>query len=215
MVDRFQIARLPVLLPLTIVALAVMVWRLHRRGPITGPRVVAGVAACLYGDGVLNAVFLPFPIGTGPMGWRVWINLVPLLTADPIGIVLNVALFLPLGVFLPLIARVLSVPRVLLIGFLLSLSIELAQFVTDITVSTGRVADIDDVLSNTFGTLVGYLVFRLALRVPSAARLVAAGTWPAPPPGALHAEVDSPNNEDSTDAGFTRLTSRRGPPTDS
>jgi glycopeptide antibiotics resistance protein len=179
-----QIPALPVLIPLTIGALAVMVWRLHSRGAITLPRVTAGVAACVYGAGVLKAVLLPFPIVTGHndirLGWRVYIHLTPLLTADPIGIVLNVALFLPLGVLLPLVARVSSVRRALLIGFLLSLSIEITQFVAVVTVSSGRVADIDDVLSNCFGTLVGYLLYRLAIRVPAAARLAAAATWPAP-----------------------------------
>jgi glycopeptide antibiotics resistance protein len=182
--DGAEIPALPVLIPLTAVALAVLLWQLHRRGSLTVLRAGVVIATCVYGAGLLNAVLLPFRLTTDNSGyqmpWRVWIDLTPLINSDPAGLYLNAALFLPLGVLLPLVARIRSVRQVLLVGFLLSLGIELIQFAADLTISTGRVADVDDLLSNCFGALAGYLLFLLAIRVPGAARLVAAATWPAP-----------------------------------
>jgi glycopeptide antibiotics resistance protein len=108
----------------------------------------------------------------------VFIQLHPLTTADPAGVRLNVELFLPLGVLLPLLMRTRSGIRVVTVGLLLSLSIELVQFLADITVSTGRVADIDDVLGNTFGALLGWLLFRVAMLIPPFARIAHAALWP-------------------------------------
>jgi glycopeptide antibiotics resistance protein len=184
-----KIPPLPVLVPLVIITFGTMVWRLHRRGEITVIRVAVVAIACVYGAGLLNSVLLPFPICTGAardglVSWRLFVQLIPLLTADPIGVVLNVELFVPLGALLPLVARVSSVRRAVTIGFLLSLGIELAQFVADITVSTGRVLDVNDLGGNTIGVFVGYVIFRVAVCVPAVARTAAAATWPAAPPPA-------------------------------
>jgi glycopeptide antibiotics resistance protein len=82
-------------------------------------------------------------------GWEMVVNVVG-----------NVAAFMPLGVLVPLArgART-SVRRVVLTGAGLSLAIEAAQFA-----SGRRVADVDDVLLNTAGTLLGYGVLALGLR---------------------------------------------------
>jgi glycopeptide antibiotics resistance protein len=73
----------------------------------------------------------------------------------------NVALFLPLGFLLPLLApRLDRFWRTVGVGFLLSAAIELSQ-----VASPGvRRADVNDVLMNTLGAAVGYLVYRLAVR---------------------------------------------------
>lgn len=65
----------------------------------------------------------------------------------------NVFLFVPLGFFLPLLWRRWRFVPTLLAGTIFSAIIESVQFVT------GRGADIDDVLLNTLGTLIGFLVF--------------------------------------------------------
>jgi glycopeptide antibiotics resistance protein len=184
-----EIPALPVLVPLAIITFAGMVWRLHRRGAVTALRVAVVAIACVYGAGLLDSVLLPLPIRVGAardglVSWRLFVQLVPLLTVDPIGIVLNVALFVPFGALLPLVARVSSVRRAVLTGFLLSLGIELVQFVADVTVSTGRVADINDLLGNTIGAFAGYVIFRVAVCVPIVARIAVATAWPAAPPPA-------------------------------
>lgn len=74
-----------------------------------------------------------------------------------LNIIGNVLMFMPLGLFLPLLWRRWSFKRVILAGALASFTIEILQFFT------GRSADIDDILLNAFGALIGYL-FHLALR---------------------------------------------------
>ncbi|GAE35728.1 VanZ family protein [Halalkalibacter akibai] len=75
---------------------------------------------------------------------------------DPLRILVgNVILFMPLGFLLPTVwkkARRFSF--ILLAGFLLSLLIEVSQFLF-----THRVANVDDVILNTLGAMIGYLIF--------------------------------------------------------
>lgn len=69
----------------------------------------------------------------------------------------NVAVFIPIGIFLPvLFKRVQTWWGVMLGGLLISLSIETVQ-----TFLPERVFDIDDLILNTTGALVGYWIFRL------------------------------------------------------
>jgi glycopeptide antibiotics resistance protein len=198
-----DIAEPPVLIPMTVVAIAVLLWQLHRRGSITILRSIVVVAACVYGAGVLKEVLEPFQIGfDGPRpGWRVFIHLTPLAGAEISDMFLNTLLFLPLGVFLPLLARVSSARRIMLLGLATSLAIELTQFVLDLTVSTGRVADINDLLSDTVGALIGYGLLRLAVCIPLVGRLATAATWPAALAGTLAGTGDCPEHGVS---GLTR-----------
>lgn len=172
---------LPVVLPLAVLAFVAVVGRLHHRGRLTVPRVLAAAVASGYGAAVLDAVLLPMPLVLGSARndlepWRIFVNLMPLTGLDdPIGIVLNVALFVPMGLLLPLLLRTPSAARVVTTGLLVSLAIELTQLLTDITISTGRVADVDDLLANTAGTVLGYAVFTMASTFPRPRRTVGDG----------------------------------------
>lgn len=76
----------------------------------------------------------------------------------------NVALFLPLGILLPLtFDRFDSLKRVLAIAFCVSLSIETIQFFSRF-IGSARAVDIDDVLLNTLGACLGFLLFRIFRR---------------------------------------------------
>ncbi len=67
----------------------------------------------------------------------------------------NVLLFIPLGIFLPLLwMRFRSIKSVLLAISFTSLLIEITQLLT----ATG-VFDVDDILLNTFGGVIGYAIF--------------------------------------------------------
>ena len=73
----------------------------------------------------------------------------------------NIALFLPLGLLLPLtFASFRSWKRVLVIGFCLSLSIETIQFFSRF-IGSLRAVDIDDVLLNTLGAYMGFIIYRI------------------------------------------------------
>ena len=69
----------------------------------------------------------------------------------------NIAWFIPWGIFFPLIKKPTpGLGKTVLSGMLLSLVIESLQFV----LFTG-ISDIDDVIFNTIGAFVGYLLLKL------------------------------------------------------
>lgn len=73
--------------------------------------------------------------------------------------ILNVILFIPLGIFLPLLcAGYAKLKNTLLFGFLMTLAIELLQFFTY------RKTDVNDLITNTVGTLFGFLIARLIIK---------------------------------------------------
>ncbi|GGV40733.1 hypothetical protein GCM10010277_29040 [Streptomyces longisporoflavus] len=73
----------------------------------------------------------------------------------------NAAMFVPLGLFAYAAARRPSSPMIVLGCFALSVTIEVVQLV----MNAGRVVDIDDVIFNTAGGLVGCLLAKAAWTV--------------------------------------------------
>lgn len=72
---------------------------------------------------------------------------------------LNVMLFVPLGGLLPVLWKEYqSLPRTLCFGFALTFSIEFLQ------IFTYRATDVNDLITNTLGTLAGYLAGTALLR---------------------------------------------------
>lgn len=68
---------------------------------------------------------------------------------------LNVVMTVPFGFLWPLVRQRRGLWRTVLAAFLLSLCIELLQPL----LTTHRTADITDLIANTFGGLVGYVLF--------------------------------------------------------
>ncbi len=69
----------------------------------------------------------------------------------------NMFWFFPLGMIAPtLFKKIDNLFAVVLLGFSISLSIEILQWMF-----TSGVSDIDDVIFNVFGTVVGYLIYKL------------------------------------------------------
>lgn len=90
-------------------------------------------------------------------------NLIPFRTfsSDPWSVMIllgNVIMFLPIGFFSTLLWRNMSWKRILLVGLLTTLFIEVVQLFV------GRSFDIDDILLNTLGVLLGGLFCRLLRR---------------------------------------------------
>ncbi|HEV7694149.1 MAG TPA: VanZ family protein [Hyphomonadaceae bacterium] len=90
------------------------------------------------------------------------LNLIPLFEltpADATTSLLNILMLVPFGFGLPFITR-LRMKGVVLSGALFSILIELMQLSTGILArTTFRVADINDVIFNTTGAAIGYLMF--------------------------------------------------------
>ena len=94
--------------------------------------------------------------GVGEAFFNPNINLIPFYDGFGLGFILNIFLFVPLGFLCPLISkRYQCVKNTLLIGFGLSLSIEIVQLFT-----LYRATDINDLITNIVGTLIGYFCFR-------------------------------------------------------
>jgi glycopeptide antibiotics resistance protein len=80
----------------------------------------------------------------------------------------NLLLLAPLGFILPvLLEKSRTALKVIGISFAVSLSIELSQLSFAV-----RIFDVDDILLNTLGALLGYAVFKLIFKIPAVARLV-------------------------------------------
>ncbi|MDE7312078.1 MAG: VanZ family protein [Eubacterium sp.] len=90
------------------------------------------------------------------------INLIPFSSEaiDLTGYGLNVVLFMPLGFFLPFLwEKYDRLPRACVFGFLLSLLVEISQLLNI------RATDVDDLILNTLGTVLGFVLFRLYVRL--------------------------------------------------
>lgn len=77
------------------------------------------------------------------------------LRGEIINMVENIFFFIPLGTGLPLLCEKISFFKVILSGFLCTVFIEFTQ------AFIGRDGTIDDVIYNTLGAIVGYLLFLL------------------------------------------------------
>lgn len=87
------------------------------------------------------------------------INLVPFRHLN-LSFVLNIVLCAPLGFLLPLLWRgYRKLGYTALAGFLLSAAIECSQLLNT------RTTDVDDLIANTLGAVVGYLIWKLFCRV--------------------------------------------------
>jgi glycopeptide antibiotics resistance protein len=90
------------------------------------------------------------------------VNVIPLITLafrDLRLSLLNVLLLLPFGFGLPFITNY-RLMKIVIIGALFSIAIELLQLTTGLMANiTFRVADINDVIFNTVGVAVGYILF--------------------------------------------------------
>jgi len=88
----------------------------------------------------------------------------------------NIAAFVPLGIFVPLLLGRASIVRVFVIALALSTAIELGQLAVSVAVGYAyRTADVDDVLTNVLGALIGYVAFTVYHWVSTAAAARRAG----------------------------------------
>ena len=111
----------------------------------------------------LNAMYIVVGVpGAQYVVWDPTVNLIPFqdfCASNILGMVLNAVMFAPLGFLLPLFfERYRHWGRTLAAGFLTSLTVELIQLFTF------RATDVDDLIMNTLGTLVGFLLAKLIFR---------------------------------------------------
>ncbi|WP_436529127.1 VanZ family protein [Actinoplanes sp. HUAS TT8] len=173
--EQFEVPALPVLLPLGGILMVLSYLWLRRRGQLTTGRLLAAWALSWYAVAVLGATMLPMFLSWGPEAgppatYR--ILLVPTLAVRRRDFVLNVMMTLPLAALLHLNFGIADKLRVVRIGFFLSLSIELTQLVMILTVHGNRWADVNDLLSNTIGTIFGFVGWQWLIRSERVRNLV-------------------------------------------
>jgi glycopeptide antibiotics resistance protein len=72
----------------------------------------------------------------------------------------NIILFIPFGLLLSFFLKQKSLIKITSLGFLLSLLIEVIQYIYP----TGRISDINDLIFNTFGTFIGAWIGNILVR---------------------------------------------------
>lgn len=88
------------------------------------------------------------------------INLLPFSSEGITTYILNIILFMPLGFLLPTIwPQFRTIKNTACTGFFFSLAIELSQLLNH------RITDIDDLLMNTLGAIIGYLLCRALFKM--------------------------------------------------
>jgi glycopeptide antibiotics resistance protein len=90
------------------------------------------------------------------------INLIPLITLTPQDLetsLLNILLLIPFGFGLPFITNF-RMKKIVVMGALFSIVTEFLQLITGFVAKiTFRIADINDVIFNTVGVAIGYILF--------------------------------------------------------
>ncbi|MBF4636102.1 VanZ family protein [Agreia pratensis] len=148
----FELAFAALLVVVSIAGVVLVLRRARRGGESRSARldgicIVVSLTAWLAG-----LLFMTMRPGSGKGSL---LNLVPLSFQGPSAVVdavLNVGVFIPLGLLL--VAAGVRFSVALLIGLLLSVGIELSQYLAQV----GRTADVNDLLTNTAGTVLGWAV---------------------------------------------------------
>ncbi len=124
-------------------------------------------ALFVYGAAVIAVTV--FPITPRPPSywagspWWTVIHYMPFVV-DGASFVLNVIMFVPFGVLVPLHRPVADgYRRVAGYAVLASAGIETIQLVLGLTLGSRRTVDVNDLIANTLGALLGLLILRLAV----------------------------------------------------
>lgn len=173
--DQLDLPALPILLPLGVVLMVASWGLLRRRDTLTARRLFTAWFAGWYAVAVIGATLLPLHLAWGEGAGEPELDriiLIPLTTMRVDDFLLNIVMTLPLAALLRVVFSVREKSRVVLAGFVASAVIEVTQAVLVIAFHGNRWADVNDLISNTLGVLLGYLAFHRALGVESFRRVV-------------------------------------------
>ncbi|MGG1609790.1 VanZ family protein [Bacillus wiedmannii] len=145
----------------------------------------------IYIGMVVAITLFPIPIGfpTGIENIRLSINIIPFASIIKdigkigiaydgdvlfmIGLIVrnvggNILLLMPLGFLAPIIwDKFKKIKNTILLGLAISISIELLQLIESLFSGWGRITDIDDVIFNVIGSIVGYFIYKITLMLAS------------------------------------------------
>lgn len=159
-------------------ALPLVWWRARRRG-LSRWAIALQLATVSWAAALVALAFFPLPLPPYSLpegglshhrGWPYpWLSPIPFDTIGgsleqgwnvPAGryLIGNIGAFVPLGVLAPMLSpRWSSWPRALVLGLIVSGLVEGTQLAASLAMGfPWRVADVDDLMLNTLGTLIGF-----------------------------------------------------------
>ena len=132
----------------------ILMLKKHKKAQKRGvfPHIIAAYVFCFIVSFVFSATGIPDTESFRLYMMRV--SLTPFVIENNEQLLLNILLFVPFGFFAPLLwKRFQNIFRTFFLGFFFSLFIEVSQLFCH------RVSDIDDLIMNTIGTLIGFVLF--------------------------------------------------------
>jgi glycopeptide antibiotics resistance protein len=149
---------------LVLLAYPMVVGAMRQRGQANRRRVF--LVGLLFGYAVAVVAVTIFPIYLVPAAWRAgdhwWdtLRLVPFVV-PPIGFLLNIVMFMPFGILLPLLWPSTGTrKRIAGWGLAASAVVEFSQLAMWIAVGNRRMFDVNDLMSNTAGAVLGLMLLR-------------------------------------------------------
>src|SRR5690349_2838284 len=131
-----------------------------------GPGPRAWVLAIFWSYVVAVAAVTVAPTGVHRRHRDPWwsvVQLVP-LHVPPVSFALNIVMFVPFGLLVPLLwPRAGSIGRVAGLSLAASMVIELTQLSLWLTLGNHRTVDVNDLIANTVGGVLGLIALRLTL----------------------------------------------------
>ncbi|MFC4319901.1 VanZ family protein [Litchfieldia salsa] len=146
-----------------------VLWSRKRESELKLGQVAMIVSFGVYLLCVLHLVFFPIDVNIGEYAnqtpWYKTINFIPILTIDIQTFLLNIIMLIPFGMYLPVLFKVKeSVKKAATLGFIFSISLEVVQLVIRITLGSGRSTDINDLIANSLGAAIGFIMMKKLLK---------------------------------------------------
>ncbi|WP_203340358.1 VanZ family protein [Planococcus beijingensis] len=167
----FTINSSSILLPLFLIFLIyLLVSTFFKRNYYGMGQFTLVLSFAIYLLSMLHLVIFPIEVNLGEYRnltpWYKAANFIPILTIDVKTFVLNVIMLVPLGMYLPFLSRkIQSIKQAARLGFFVSLLFELTQLAIRILLGSGRSTDINDLIANTLGAVIGFLLIRQVLKL--------------------------------------------------
>ena len=167
----FTIESWYVLVPVMLLGLlGLMIWTKRQNRKVTAVQFAVLITFGIYLLCMINLVLFPIEVNIGRYAnqtpWYKTINFIPVLTIDITTFLLNVIMLIPFGMYIPLLLKgEISVKRMAKLGFGLSLSFEVVQLMLRVVLGSGRSTDINDLLANTAGAIIGFIIVRGLFRL--------------------------------------------------
>ncbi|MEC0244303.1 VanZ family protein [Paenibacillus chitinolyticus] len=174
---QFTIESYFILIPLFLIFLVTLFGTsTFKKRKFTALQYILLISFCIYILAVIHLVFFPIDVNLGLYAnqtpWYKTINFIPLLTLDIKTFVLNIFMLVPLGIYLPLMnPKYGTFTKAAKLALVVCLSIELLQLIIRITLGNGRSTDINDILANTLGGALGFLLYSMLMRSAAIQRL--------------------------------------------